>query len=75
MSDTLVIDVSALRNCTERFYVDNDTGLCVPDCYTWSEYSSTDEVAYFVTDMIIFITVFITGVIFFILSCVRRKKL
>ena len=63
------------RVCNEGFYINENTGLCTPECGVWEEFPHSFIVG--VDAVVIFseIVYFISGVAVLVLSCVSYKRM
>ena len=64
-----------LLPCRQDFFREEESGLCVPNCATWSEFSQTEVV---VTDVLITLSAvigFISGSAVLVMAAARRKRM
>jgi hypothetical protein len=72
---TEVISVSNSVTCREDFFLNEETGFCVPSCDTWREYSDSEVV---VTDVLILsanVIGFIAGVLVLVISVISYERM
>ena len=63
-----------VRNCSNGFYHENNSTICVPDCYTWTQYSSRS--VSISVDVITFISSFVgfmASITMIVISLFKRK--
>lgn len=62
--------------CTEGFYRNNSSGICLPSCYgDWIEYTRATSVAIDVIIITTAFTGFVVAVVTLIISISRREKM
>ena len=65
----------AVMECSEDFYRENGSSICVPSCYTWTQYSS--KLLSNILDVILFTSTFlgfVAGVAVILLSFHQYKR-
>ena len=61
--------------CTQGFYRENGSSVCIPSCHAWTEYEPTISI---VIDVILFMAAlvgFLAAVAVLVISVVRRKRM
>ena len=68
-------DAQTPLDCSEGFYRDDSSQICVPDCYSWSQYDRNLTVA--ITAVVIFLAVVgsTAAVSILVISCLKRKRM
>ena len=69
------INTSNGRTCSEGFYINESTGLCLPECGVWEQFPHSFVVAY---DALAFLSVLIAllgSAVVLVLSCISYKKM
>ncbi len=66
---------TALLECSEFFFRENGSQVCVPNCYTWSQYGR--KPAMFIDGVVIFMAVIgsTAAVIILVISCLKPKRM
>ena len=75
MATSLNTNTSELLDCREDFFREEDSEMCVPNCYTWKAYSQTVTIT---TDVIVLsssIVGFISGLFVLVISLIRFKRM
>ena len=63
------------RVCSEGFYIDEDTGLCVPECGVWEEFPHSFLVG---VDAVVILSALInllSSIVILVLSCISYKRM
>lgn len=61
--------------CSKDFFEERESGLCVPSCYTWSEFSSVERIA---IDVLVGLSSWIgliVAIVIIVISAVRYKSM
>ena len=61
--------------CNEGFYLDERTGVCLPQCGEWKFYSHNVERAINITVIVSAAIAITAGTIGLVLSCIRYKEM
>ena len=64
-----------IRDCSEGFYRDNGSTRCIPNCYTWTQFSKSHLLFHNSTIIIAAVSGLIAAVVAAILSCFGHKEL
>ena len=69
------VNTSAGRMCSEGFYINENTGLCTPECGVWEEFPHSFVVG--IDAVVIFsgIVYFVSGLAVLVLSCINYKRM
>ena len=65
----------AVQECSEGFYRENGSSICIPSCHTWLQYSRGLSISY---DVVVFISAFIgylISTVIIVLSYLVRKRM
>ena len=63
------------RVCSEGFYIDECTGLCVPECGVWEEFPHSFVVG---TDAVVIISAIVylfSSAVLVVISCINYRKM
>ena len=76
LEDTMAeVNISTGRLCSEGFYINENTGLCVPECGVWEEFPHRFIVGINAVVILSGIVYFISGLVVLVLSCIRHKSM
>ena len=81
MSQNLKVDVGNMFNvsirrvCNNGFYINESTGLCVPECGVWEEHPHSFIVGTDAAVILSGIIGILGSVTVLVLSCIRYKKM
>ena len=70
-----ILNTSTGRVCSEGFYIDEDTGLCVPECGVWEEFPHSFLVG---VDAVVILSALInllSSIVILVLSCISYKRM
>ena len=69
------VNTSIGRVCNEGFFINENTGLCVPECGVWEEFPHSFSVG--IDAVVIFsgIVYFLSGLAVLVLSCINHKRM
>ena len=63
------------RTCNEGFYINESTGLCLPQCGKWKVYPDNVEMAVNIAVILSAAIGTIAGAIGLVLSCIQYKQM
>ena len=63
------------RLCSEGFYIDESTGLCIPECGVWEEFPHSFVVVVDALVILSAIVYLLSGVAVLVLSCINYKRM
>ena len=63
------------RVCNEGFYINENTGLCVPECGVWEEFPHSFIVGADAVLIFSGIVYLLSGVAVLVLSCINHKRM
>ena len=69
------MNTSAGRVCNEGFYINESTGLCVPECGVWEEFPHSTVVGIDAVVILSGIVYFLSGLAVLVLSCINYKRM
>ena len=73
--NTLRNDSDQDRTCSEGFYIDESTGLCIPECGVWEEFPHSFVVGVDAVVILSAIVYLLSGVAVLVLSCINYKRM
>jgi len=61
--------------CSQGFYQENGSSVCIPSCYTWTQYEPIVSTAIDVIVLLSVLVGFFAAITVMILSIIRRKRM
>jgi len=61
--------------CTQGFYRENGSSMCIPSCHMWTELEPTVSIAIDVIVCFAALTGFLSAIAVLVISIVRRKRM